>query len=144
MHGRRKGWQGGLVPWILKISAKQGCFLNFEWEKTKFTTFGPPGKILEKSPSAPPGKNPSDAHYCVCTLPLHQCRTRGYTCPKLPFFKSTVFGTARSGIERILCAFRGFSIHWTTYPGKYKSFALNLFYSNFCFWLYTKAASVIT
>jgi len=30
-----------LVPWILKISAKQGCFLNFEWEKTNFTTFGP-------------------------------------------------------------------------------------------------------
>jgi len=26
--------------------------------------FAPPGKISEKSPSAPPEKNPSDAHVC--------------------------------------------------------------------------------
>jgi len=57
--------RGDLVLWILNISAKKSCFLNFEWEKTNFTTFGPPpGKILEKSPSGPPGKNPSDAHGC--------------------------------------------------------------------------------
>jgi len=30
-HGRRKG--GPRPPWILKISAKKGCFLSFEWEK---------------------------------------------------------------------------------------------------------------
>ena len=71
-HGRRKGWHGALSPpWSLeisakkkisKISAKKGCFLSFEWEKTNFTTFGPPRKILEKPLMAPPGKNPSDAH----------------------------------------------------------------------------------
>jgi len=27
-HGRRKGRQGS--PWILKISAKKGCFLSFQ------------------------------------------------------------------------------------------------------------------
>ena len=27
--------------WILKISAKKGCFLSFEWEKLNFTTFFP-------------------------------------------------------------------------------------------------------
>jgi len=57
--------------------SKKGCFLSFEWEKTNFTTFGPPGKILEKSPGAPPpGKNPSDTHgtdetaiaICLCLL----------------------------------------------------------------------------
>jgi len=50
-YGRRKGGAGGTrPPWILKISAKKGCFLSFEWEKTNFTAFGPPGK------------DPSDAH----------------------------------------------------------------------------------
>jgi len=45
---------------IFKFPAKKVVF-SFEWEKTNSTTFGPPGKILEKSPSAPPRKNPSDA-----------------------------------------------------------------------------------
>ena len=58
-HERRK--RGARPPCILKISVKQGCFLNVEWEKN-FTFSDPPGNILEKSPSAPPGKNPSDAH----------------------------------------------------------------------------------
>jgi len=40
----------------LKISAKKGCFLSFEWEKANFTTFDPPRKILEKSPNSPPWK----------------------------------------------------------------------------------------
>jgi len=35
--------------------SKKGCFLSFEWEKTNFTTFGPPAiKILEKSSADPP------------------------------------------------------------------------------------------
>ena len=43
--------------WILKISAKNGCFLSFEWEKSNFTTFGPPYKKFWKTPSSPlPGK----------------------------------------------------------------------------------------
>jgi len=29
-------------PWILKIFAKKGWFLSFEWEKTILTTFGLP------------------------------------------------------------------------------------------------------
>jgi len=63
-HGRRRGGgQVGLDPnWILKFIAKKSCFLSFEWEKTNFITFGPPGKILKKSPSSPPRKNLSDAH----------------------------------------------------------------------------------
>ena len=39
--------EGPWHPWILKISAKERCFLNYEWEKTNSTIFGPPGKILE-------------------------------------------------------------------------------------------------
>ena len=56
------GQRGALTPWILKFSAKKGCFLSFEREKSNFTTFGPPGKILEKSPSAPPWKKSFRAH----------------------------------------------------------------------------------
>jgi len=37
-----------------EIFSKKGCILCFEWEKTNFTTFAPPGKILEKSPSGTP------------------------------------------------------------------------------------------
>jgi len=44
----------GRRPWVLKLLAKKGCFLSFQWKKTYFTAFDPPGKILEKSPSAPP------------------------------------------------------------------------------------------
>jgi len=37
-----EGREGQGPPWILKISAKKGCFLDLEWEKTNFTTtFGP-------------------------------------------------------------------------------------------------------
>jgi len=59
-----KAWasKGGQGPSILKISAKKGCFLRFQWKTTIFTTFGPPRQILEKSPGGPLGKNPSDAH----------------------------------------------------------------------------------
>jgi len=59
----RGGAEGANTPRrILKISAKKGCILNFKWKKANFTTLAPPGKILEKPPSAPPGKYPSDAH----------------------------------------------------------------------------------
>jgi len=40
------GGQGRLGPaCILQFFLKKYCFLSFEWEKTNFTTFGPP---LEK------------------------------------------------------------------------------------------------
>jgi len=39
---------GALPPRILKFSAKKGCFLRLEWEKSNFTTFGPPWKSLGK------------------------------------------------------------------------------------------------
>jgi len=48
-HGRRNG--GACPHWILKISAKKGCFLSFEGEIPNFTTFGP---RLEKSPGGSP------------------------------------------------------------------------------------------
>jgi len=38
----RRGEERVYPPWILKISAKKGCLLSFKWEKTNFTTFGPP------------------------------------------------------------------------------------------------------
>jgi len=61
-HGRWKGGQGEpLPPWILKFLAKMVAFLVLSGKK--FHHFRPPPwKNLEKSPSAPPGKNPSDAH----------------------------------------------------------------------------------
>jgi len=31
----------GASEWIFELSAKKGCFLSFEWEKTNFTSFGP-------------------------------------------------------------------------------------------------------
>ena len=40
--GVEKGGRGSWPPWILKILAKKGCFLSFEWEKTNFATFGLP------------------------------------------------------------------------------------------------------
>jgi len=43
------GGQGGQgPPWILKSLAKNGCFLDFEREKSNFTTFGPPWKNFRK------------------------------------------------------------------------------------------------
>jgi len=39
--------------WILKFSAKRGCFLSFEWEKSYFTTFGPL-ENFRKNPLVPP------------------------------------------------------------------------------------------
>jgi len=49
----------GLPPLNFENFSKKACFLDFEWEKANFTTFGP---LLEKSLSVPPGKNPSDTH----------------------------------------------------------------------------------
>jgi len=60
VHGRRKG---GASPLDFENISKIGCFLSFEWEKTNFTTFGPPLEKFWKNPLvAPPGKNTSDAH----------------------------------------------------------------------------------
>jgi len=34
------------LPWILKFSAKKGCFLTFEWEKKQISLLlAPTGKI---------------------------------------------------------------------------------------------------
>jgi len=41
------------LPWILKFSAKEGCFLSFEWEKSNFTTFGHPLEKFRKNPLLP-------------------------------------------------------------------------------------------
>jgi len=72
-HSEPWGSRGDLAPWILKFSAKKVIILVFS-AKNKFNHFWPPGKILEKSPSAPhPGKNHSDAHvpnYDVHAKPL--------------------------------------------------------------------------
>jgi len=48
-----------------EIFSKKSCFLDFEWKKQIAPLLSPPGIILEKSSSAPPGKNPSYAHVRV-------------------------------------------------------------------------------
>jgi len=57
VHGRRKRGQRGLGPpwptWMLKILARKSCLLSFEWEKTDFTTFGPPPRICQEKPPSP-------------------------------------------------------------------------------------------
>jgi len=58
-RGIREG-QG--LPLEFENSAKKGCFLSFQGEKTNFTTLISPTKILEKYLSGPPGQNLSDAH----------------------------------------------------------------------------------
>ena len=52
-HGRRKGGQGGQGPLGFENFSKKIVFLISSGKKTDFTTFAPPGKILEKSSSAP-------------------------------------------------------------------------------------------
>jgi len=53
---------GGLAPpWILKISEKKLVFLISRRKKQILPIFALLGKILEKPPVSPPGKNPSDA-----------------------------------------------------------------------------------
>jgi len=56
--------EGGACPLQdFEIISKKGCFFQFRGLKTKCHHFWPPlEKILEKSPTAPPGKNLSDAH----------------------------------------------------------------------------------
>jgi len=58
--GVGKGGQGGPRSLLdIEILSIKSCFLYFEWDNNKFHHFWPPGKILEKSPSGPPGKIPS-------------------------------------------------------------------------------------
>jgi len=55
---------GGLGPsWTWKCLAKKVFFLILSGKKISLLLV-PPGKILEKSPSGPHGKNPSEAHMC--------------------------------------------------------------------------------
>jgi len=46
--------RGALSLLDFEFFSKKGYFLSFEREKTNFATFGPPRKILKKSPNAPP------------------------------------------------------------------------------------------
>jgi len=56
----------------LKISAKKAVF---SVSIPNFTTFAPPEKHLEKSTSAPPGKNPSNGHAHKHAKLHHYCKT---------------------------------------------------------------------
>jgi len=62
--------RGALFPLDFEIFCKKDYFLRFEWEKTNFTTFAPPGKILEKSSSGPPLENiiPTPMATCLSGL----------------------------------------------------------------------------
>jgi len=48
------GGRGLLTPMEFENFSKKGSFLSFEWEKTNFTTFCPPTKILKNPLVAPP------------------------------------------------------------------------------------------
>jgi len=50
-HGRRKGARGGQGPPDFDNVSKKGYFIDFEWEKTNFTTFGSPWKNLKILPT---------------------------------------------------------------------------------------------
>jgi len=54
--GVERGAGVALAPLDFEIFSKKGCLLCFEWEKRNFTTFAPPGKILEKFPRGPTWK----------------------------------------------------------------------------------------
>jgi len=48
--GVGRGVGGGLVPLDFENFSKKCCFLDFECEKTNFTTFGPPLGNIMKNP----------------------------------------------------------------------------------------------
>ena len=82
--GVGRGGRGALGPWILKISAKKGCFRSFEWEKSNLTTFSPPTKILYKSPSAPLEKILPTTMYmgfCLRMFAPHICGCKSTCTP---------------------------------------------------------------
>ena len=64
--GIGRGAGGLLPPWILKLLANKS-FFQFQGVKNKLHHY-PLEKILGRGRSltAPPGKNPSDAHECEC------------------------------------------------------------------------------
>jgi len=45
-----RGGRGVKAPLDFENFSKKASFLNFQWEKTNFTTFGPPWKIFGKIP----------------------------------------------------------------------------------------------
>jgi len=63
--GVGRGSRGDQAPLGFEVISKKRLFFQFRGVKTNFTTFG---SLLEnnlgKSPTTPPGKNPSDAHAC--------------------------------------------------------------------------------
>jgi len=54
--GVGRGQGGPRSPWILKILAKNGCFVVSNGKKTNFTTFGPLLEKFWKKPLVPPLK----------------------------------------------------------------------------------------
>jgi len=58
----RKGRGPWPPPVFWKLQQKKVVFSILRCKKQISPLLAPSGKILEKSPSGPPGKNPSDAH----------------------------------------------------------------------------------
>jgi len=82
-------------PWILKFLVKKGNFLNFWLKKQNSLLLASPGKILEKSLSAPPWEHLSDAHAhrsSVRDCRLSQTRSflKSVWVPPLVALKSTL------------------------------------------------------
>jgi len=63
-----EGAGGLLPPWILKLLANKIFFSISRGKKQNSPFLSSPGKNFgkRKIPTAPPGKNPSDAHECEC------------------------------------------------------------------------------
>jgi len=81
-------------PLDFEIFSTKGCFFSFKWEKTNFTTFGPPGKIFEKFLMAFHEKIPS-SYYNV--LPSTAIVLNNFIlwrhCEIVQLFRSTPFLT---------------------------------------------------
>jgi len=80
---------GTRPPWILKILAKKGCFLSFEWAKNKFHHFRHPLQKVRKNPPVhPSGKKSFHGHACMyfmwhtgsCDTPAHVTHRQRRCC----------------------------------------------------------------
>jgi len=68
------------------IFATMGVYFSIEWKITNFTIFG---LCQEKSSSAQPGKNPSDAHVCRNCTDCHDLLFVKFATNREMLFKTT-------------------------------------------------------
>ena len=92
--------RGARPPLEFEIISKKRLFFQFPGVKNKFHRFGPLEKILGKPPSAPPGRNLSDARDVLST----------------PWFVIKGYKIYRSGHVTIKLSSFCVTLHCTNYP----------------------------